>query len=179
MIVYLIGFMGSGKTYLGKILSQQMGVPHVDLDEWIVESSGKSIASIFQTEGEENFRMKETRALAEIKEKFDQQEASMISAIVSCGGGAPCFNGNMEGMNSNGITIWLNPPIETLLLRLENEKIHRPLIADLSGQAMKSFIEQKLNDRSMFYEQAKLIVTQKEIDITLLIKNINHASHIQ
>lgn len=179
MIIYLIGFMGSGKTYMGKILSQHMNVPHVDLDEWIVESSGKTIASIFETEGEEKFRKKETNALVEIKEKFDQQEASMISAVVSCGGGAPCFNGNMEWMNSNGITVWLNPPIETLLLRLENEKMHRPLIANLSGQEMKSFIEHKLQERALFYSQAKLIVTEQDIDITLLIKKINHASHIQ
>lgn len=103
----------------------------------------------------------------------------MISAVVSCGGGAPCFNGNMEWMNSNGITVWLNPPIETLLLRLENEKMHRPLIANLSGQEMKSFIEHKLQERALFYSQAKLIVTEQDIDITLLIKKINHASHIQ
>lgn len=70
MIIYLIGFMGSGKTYMGKILSQHMNVPHVDLDEWIVESSGKTIASIFETEGEEKFRKKETNALVEIKENL-------------------------------------------------------------------------------------------------------------
>lgn len=179
MIIYLIGFMGSGKTYMGKILSQHMNVPHVDLDEWIVESSGKTITSIFETEGEEKFRKKETNALAEIKEKFDLQESSMINAIVSCGGGAPCFNGNMEWMNSNGITVWLNPPIETLLLRLENEKMHRPLVSGLSDQELKAFIEHKLQERSFFYEQAKLMVNDPMVNINTLIKNINHASHIQ
>lgn len=179
MIVYLIGFMGSGKTYFGKLISQHMQVPHIDLDEWIVKNSGKSIASIFETEGEENFRQKETIALDEIKTKFDPQLDTTINAIVSCGGGAPCFNNNMKWMNSHGITLWLNPSVETLLLRLENEKKDRPLIAALSSEEMKIFIEQKLRERSFFYKQAKLVVSDRDIDIDELIKTIHHASYIQ
>ncbi|NBT14919.1 MAG: shikimate kinase [Chitinophagia bacterium] len=175
MTIFLIGFMGSGKSYLGKILSQKMGIPLIDLDEWIEKKYGRSISSIFSLEGEEAFRKMETAALDEL----NQLSIAGKPLLVSTGGGTPCFNGNMEWMNQTGITVWLNPPIETLLSRLSGEKEHRPLVASLSQDELNDFVKQKIKDRTPFYNQAKLKVDQAAIDVESLIKQIQHASDLQ
>jgi shikimate kinase len=184
MIIYLVGFMGSGKTYTGKLLAGELGLPHVDLDQWIEEKYDKSISAIFESEGEEGFREKETLALSELNRLFaieneDNTSERSVRLIVSTGGGAPCFNGNMDWMNHHGLTIWLNPPVETLLKRLEKEKDHRPLLSGLSKEDMRRFIECKLDERTSFYGKALLKLDQENIDIKTLINSIKHAQNIQ
>lgn len=184
MIVYLVGFMGSGKTYIGKLLAQELRASHVDMDQWIEDKYGKSISSIFETEGEVSFREKESLALHEISRIAEIIEEDMttkrsVPLIVSTGGGAPCFNGNMEWMNQHGITIWLNPPLETLLKRLEKEKEHRPLLSNLSEEGMKKFIALKLAERNFFYDKALLKMDQENIDIINLVNSIKYAQDIQ
>jgi len=167
--------MGSGKSYLGKILSHKMDIPLIDLDDWIEKKYGHSIASIFASEGEDAFRKMETAALVEL----DQMNKDRKHLLIATGGGAPCFNGNMEWMNQTGMTVWLNPPIETLLNRLSGEKQQRPLIAGLSPDELKDFVQQKLKDRNHFYNQAMLKVDQADVDVAGLINQIKHASDIQ
>jgi len=168
MRIYLIGFMGVGKTHWGKILSNKLGLPFYDLDELIVEREGRSINQIFDEEGEEYFRTTERDILRE----FSQENESML---LSCGGGAPCFFNNIAFMNEMGVTIWINTPFEIILGRLRQERKKRPLLKDLSDEQLKTFIVKKNADRRMYYEQAKLIVDERVIEIEKLIKQILHA----
>lgn len=184
MTVYLIGFMGSGKSYLGRLLSNHLGVDHIDLDEWIENNYGKTISEIFQNEGEDQFREKESLALKSLYEAYSGSvnlsiTSSELNLIISCGGGTPCFNGNMEWMNQHGLSIWLDPPTHVLFERLAREKAHRPLLANLSDDQMKHFVEQKLRERSFFYNQARLVLHDEKWDLNGLIKQINDASHFQ
>ena len=168
MRIYLIGFMGVGKTHWGKILSNKLGVPFYDLDEHITEQEGRSINEIFEEDGEEYFRTKERDVLREISEENE-------SMLLSCGGGAPCFYNNIRFMNEMGVTVWINTPPEILLGRLRQGKEKRPLLKDLSDEQLKAYIVKKNADRRMYYEQAKVIVDDHVIEIEKLIKQILHA----
>lgn len=168
MRIYLIGFMGVGKTHWGKILSNKLGVPFYDLDELIEEEEGRTVNQIFEEEGEEYFRTKERDILHEFSEMND-------SMLLSCGGGAPCFFNNISYMNQMGVTVWLNTPFEILLGRLRQGKEKRPLLKDLDDEQLKAYIVKKNADRRMYYEQAKLIIDDRVIEIEKLIKQILHA----
>ncbi len=168
MRIYLIGFMGVGKTHWGRILSNRLGLPFYDLDEIVVQEEGRSINEIFETEGEEYFRTKEKDVLRQFSEEND-------SMLLSCGGGAPCFFNNISFMNQMGVTVWLNTPFEILLGRLRQGKEKRPLLKDLDDEALKAYILKKNADRRIYYEQAKVIVDDRVIDIEKLIKQILHA----
>jgi len=155
MRLFLIGFMGSGKTFTGKKLAVQIGYDFIDLDECIEKEEDRPISEIFKKEGETHFRELERLCL----KKLGQHE----KVVVATGGGTPCFFDNMEWMNAHGLTIYLNTPLEILLERLKNEKTHRPLIAGKMEEEWTVFIEQLLNHRKPFYEQAHLFVNiQKE-----------------
>src|SRR5690606_8666855 len=119
--LFFIGFMGCGKTTIGKKISRKSGIPFIDLDEQIVDKSGISIADYFALHGETQFRQLESDVLRAIP--------ANQAKIVSTGGGAPCFNNNMEWMNENGITIYLKLSPAVLLKRLAGkEAISRPLL---------------------------------------------------
>lgn len=154
MIIYLIGFMGSGKSHTGRRLAEARGVPFVDLDDWIEVHSGLSIAQIFNAEGEKGFRKREQKAL--------HQTVSLERAVVACGGGTPCFFDNMEWMNARGLTVFLDTPAALILERLRKEREHRPLIRDLNEAELGQYIRNKLAERRPCYEQAKVIYTQRE-----------------
>src|SRR3990170_573167 len=132
MRVFLIGFMGSGKTHWGKQLAVQLKIPFYDLDEVISDNEKKSVAEIFSTQGEEAFRIKEREHL----EKLIDENTSMV---LSCGGGTPCFFNNIERMKKYGVVVWLNTHVEILLSRLMKEKSSRPLIRNLADDEMKSY----------------------------------------
>lgn len=168
MRIYLIGFMGAGKTHWGKILSNKLGLPFYDLDEMVVLEEKKSIPEIFSEEGEEYFRNKEREILHQITEENE-------AVLLSCGGGAPCFFNNMDYMNEHGVTVWINTPFEILLGRLRLGKHKRPLLKDLSDDQLKAYIMKKNADRRMYYEQAKVKVDDHVIEIEKLIKQIMHA----
>jgi shikimate kinase len=168
MRIYLIGFMGAGKTYWGKVLSKKLEVPYFDLDELIENSEGKKVLEIFAASGEEYFREKERNILHEVTEKNP-------SMLVSCGGGAPCFFDNIEFMNDNGITVWMNVPFEILLGRLRKSKEKRPLLKDLNDEQLKTYIVKKSAARKMYYEQAKVKIDECEIDVDNFIKKILNA----
>ena len=148
--IFLIGFMGSGKTYLGKIWAQQNGLDFYDLDEIIEQNEKRSIAEIFEKAGEEYFRKIETVAL--------HQFSKIENAVIACGGGTPCFNANMQWMNENGITVYLSATPQYILSRIKEEKDKRPLINKLNEAELLFFIEQKLKEREPFYSQAKIIL---------------------
>lgn len=169
MRVFLLGFMGSGKTHWGKQLATQLKIPFFDLDEEIVKSEGKSIPEIFAACGEEHFRMIEKEALETL---IDENN----SMVLSCGGGTPCFFNNIETMNKYGVTVWLNTHSEIILQRLLKEKSSRPLLKNIADEDMKSYIVRKLNERRMYYQQAYITVdNENSISMTEFIQTILHA----
>ncbi len=147
MKLYLLGFMGSGKSHVGKKLSARLQLPFLDLDDFIVEREGMSINEIFACKGEHGFRQIERKCL--------EETAEMDNAIIGCGGGTPCFFDNMEWLNKHGTTWYLNYPASVLFDRLKTRKAKRPLLKDMSDEQLLSFIEKKLEERAPYYEAAQ------------------------
>jgi len=168
MRIFLIGFMGSGKTYWGKILSRRLEMPFYDLDTVIEAVENKSVRQIFNDEGEEHFRKKEQEALEAI---IDDHE----DVVVSTGGGTPCFFNNIDLMKKNGKVIWLNTSVEVLVQRLIKEKQSRPLIKNISDSELKSFIVKKMQDRRLYYEQADITLKEELVSIDSFLKQIQDA----
>lgn len=156
--VFLIGYMGCGKTTLGEALARQMDVPYIDLDEYIQERQGMTIVEIFKEMGEERFREMETAALQEV--------ASMTDVIVGCGGGTPCHGENMALMNRAGITVWLTTSPERITARLilPEQKSKRPKIARLPDHEVLSLVKTELETRTPYYAQAHLQFNSTDIE---------------
>ena len=148
-LVFLIGFMGSGKTTLGRKLASRMGYEFMDLDHVLEAQAGITIAEYFSEFGEDAFRKLESEVL--------KQTQYPQNAVISTGGGLPCFFDNMAWMNAHGKTIYLKLSPKTLADRLENEKLHRPLLRDKHGDDLVNFITEKLAERDGFYTRAKII----------------------
>lgn len=183
MIVFLIGFMGSGKSFYAKGLSEILHVPFVDLDQYIEEEQAMSISEIFEKKGETAFRSLESVAIKQVYANMltkttETQHKIDILGIVSCGGGTPCYNDNMEWMNQHGLTVWINPAEEIILDRLMKENKTRPLVASLTEDALKGFIHQKLVERKPYYEKAKAVISQSNITIEEFINTIQHAKNL-
>ncbi len=152
MKLFLIGFMGCGKTTIGKMLAAEYGFEFIDLDTAIELLHEKSIAEIFATEGEERFR--------EIEHETLKTMISNDNFILSTGGGAPCFHDNMSIMNNNGITVYLKLTPQELTDRLyslpEESRMKRPLIAGKSPIELYNFITKTLEKREPIYSLAKV-----------------------
>ena len=163
MKIFLIGFMGSGKTHWGRQLSAKLQLPFFDLDTVIVGKEKQSVAEIFARQGEEYFRYQERDTLEEIT--HDQE-----SFILSCGGGTPCFFNNIEFMKKSGKVIWLNTSIDVLKDRLSKEQTSRPLIRDIDGHELRRYIIRKLSERRMYYQQSDVTVNEESITLEELLK---------
>ncbi len=146
--IFLIGFMGTGKTYWGKKWAQYEGLDFYDLDMIIEKQEGKSIADIFEKKGEAYFRQTEKACLRNF--------LNVERGIIACGGGAACFDDNMQWMNENGITICITASPAYILSRLEAGQHRRPLIKKFNQAELLFFIEQKLKEREPYYSQAKI-----------------------
>lgn len=149
--IFLIGMMGSGKSYWTKKLSKKLNCGGYDLDNVVEINEEKSISEMFEQDGEDYFR----KAEAKVLRWFAQKK----SFVLATGGGTPCFNDNMGWMNKHGLTVWLDEPIEILVQRLTPEKSHRPLIKNLSDGALFDFLTAKRKERYQFYSQAKIQLT--------------------
>ena len=148
-LIFIIGFMGCGKTTLGRKLAGRLGYMFMDLDHILEEQAGMSIAKYFSAFGEDAFRRLESDVL--------QQGTYPENAVISTGGGLPCFFDNMEWMNAHGKTVYIKLSPKTLANRLEQEKNERPLLQDKHGEALVTFIAEKLAQRESFYNQATVI----------------------
>lgn len=169
MRIFLIGFMGSGKTHWGKQLAELLKFPFIDLDEKITIKEGKSIAQIFAESGEEFFRSREKEVLEEV---IDANE----SGVISVGGGTPCFFNNIELMKKRGTVVWLNTHVDLLLERLIREKASRPLLNKIDDDDLRNYIVRKLNERRIYYEQAHLVIDNEcQMSPSKFIQNILHA----
>ncbi|MFK7948865.1 MAG: shikimate kinase [Saprospiraceae bacterium] len=160
-MLFLIGFMGSGKSTVGQQLAKVLGADFLDLDEVIELAEGETIATIFANRGESFFRVIESHQLKSIKEGKHPK-------VVAVGGGTPCFFDNMDWMNDNGITIFLNPTIDILFDRLKPETEHRPIIAGQTDETLRKFIIKKLNSRLHHYEKAKIVIDVDSEDFDVL-----------
>ena len=175
--------MGSGKSYLSKKLSFLENFSVFDLDHEIEVKEGKTINQIFDTFGEDYFRSKEALVLRELTDALTNSSSDLIKvkqskgtiSVIACGGGTPCFRGNMEWMNQQGLTIWINPKVDVLVERLEGEKMQRPLIKNLNHDEIKSFINQKLLDRAVFYEQSKITIEDSTLSTDFFLNILKHA----
>ena len=147
--VFLMGFMGAGKTTLGKALARHLGVSFIDLDQYIERRYMKSVSQIFATRGEQGFREIESRMLREVGE-FDD-------VIVSCGGSTPLIGDNMEFMLQHGQTVYLKCDNDTLLRRLKVARSQRPLIASKTDDELAAFIESETARREPGYLKAQFI----------------------
>ena len=153
--IFLIGMMGSGKSHWLKQMAKWNKSVGYDLDALIEMSEEKTIAEIFNEDGEAYFRKVESKILRWFKEKKKY--------IVATGGGTACAQENMDWMKKEGIVIWLDESVDVLVKRLNTEKAHRPLIANLSDQELAAFLEQKLVERHPFYKQADHRLTSDQI----------------
>jgi shikimate kinase len=163
MKIFLIGFMGSGKTHWGRKLSAKLKLPFFDLDSVIVEKEGRSVADIFADKGEEYFRFREN-------EMLEALTAEQESFILSCGGGTPCFFNNIEFMKRHGKVIWLNTSVDMLIERLGKERSSRPLLAEVAEADLRRHIVRKLSERRMYYQQADVVVSEESTNLEELIR---------
>ena len=167
MKIFLIGFMGSGKTTSGKRLSAALNIPFFDLDHQIAAATNLSIADYFARYGEDAFRELEWDTL--------QTYAYPESCVISTGGGSPCYFDNMDWMNANGLTVFIDLPPLALVKRLEPGKHKRPLLKDLDEEAMLQFVTEKLNARLPFYNKAKVIVNGINLTVERLQATVLNA----
>jgi shikimate kinase len=163
MKIFLIGFMGSGKTHWGRLLASRLNLPFYDLDSVITQQENKTISDIFAEKGEEYFRYKE-------KEVMESLVTSQVEFIMSSGGGTPCFFNNIEFMKKNGRVIWLNTSIDILQKRLLKERLSRPLIRNINEAELKAYIIRKLSERKIYYEQADVMVNEEAILLEPLVE---------
>jgi len=153
--IIIIGYMGAGKTTVGKALAKELGVTFYDLDWYIETRMRKTVKQIFDERGEEGFRIIERNMLHEV--------AEFENVIVSCGGGTPCFFDNMDYLNQQGDTVYLKATPDVLYKHLKMGKGVRPLLLNKTPEEVQVFIRQQLASREQYYEKA-----QHVIDVNLM-----------
>ncbi len=161
MRIYLLGYMGSGKSTLGKSLAKNLNFGFIDLDTYLEKGYDKTISEIFATEGEARFR--------EIEKEYLIKTSALENTVISTGGGTPCFNDNITWMNNNGITVYLQMTVEGLSNRLKNAKEERPLIKGLNATELNEFIRKNLEIREPFYKQANYIISGENVQAKKVI----------
>ena len=145
--IILIGYMGAGKTTIGKALSKELGIIFYDLDWYIENRMRKTVSQIFAERGEEGFRKIEYNMLHEVAEFED--------VIISCGGGTPCFFDNMDYLNQQGQVVYLKAEPEVLYKHLQMARVERPLLKGKSQEELLTFIREQLERREPYYSKAR------------------------
>ena len=162
-MIYVIGYMGSGKTTIATELSNILNLPHVDTDKEIQKKTSHTIDEIFKNFDEIYFRKIEKDILTSIKG----------NKIVSTGGGLPTYSDNMKYIKKNGKSIYLKTPIQILHDRLKNNLYNRPLIKNIKTSDLKIFIKKQIQERECFYKQADYILETKDISKEEILRKIN------
>lgn len=164
-LIILVGFMGSGKSTIGKKLANALGYAFYDLDQIVAERIGMSIPEYFEKFGEPAFREQEKNAL-ETLSQFEK-------VVLATGGGTPCFFDNMELLNNAGTTVYLKLHPKTLQKRLNQKNVSkRPVLQGLGGEELLRFIQIKLREREVYYNKAKIIVDQISVSPQELAKRV-------
>lgn len=169
-LYFLIGFMGAGKTTLGKAAARKLDIPFLDLDEELERSANQSIPEIFEAGGEALFRKLERTQLEKCL------NLAPGKYLVACGGGTPCFGDNMEWMKVHGKVIFLHQDLGILVGRLRKDKEHRPLVSGLEDGEIRPFIESMLEKRLPFYRQAHVILEKSTLSSQQLVEVIKEPS---
>lgn len=162
-LIFLVGFMGCGKSTKAKQIANLLACPVIDIDAVIVEQQGMSIAEYFEANGEAAFRRLENETL----KSFDYP----ATCVIATGGGLPCYFDNMEWMNANGITVYLEMTPPQLVSRLHNRE-KRPLLKGMDDEQLLTFIISKLEERNVFYRQSKLIINSFDLEPKMLLEEI-------
>jgi len=163
MILYFIGFMGVGKTTIGKQMAAYHNYNFIDTDRKIEEIAGKNISDIFEEDGERYFRQRESSILKEIPPKN----------IVSCGGGLPIYNNNMKFIKDSGVSIYLKASEESIFDRLSKKPNNRPLILNKSKEKLRKFIKSKLREREGIYLKADYIIETSNLSEKDVLRKVN------
>lgn len=174
--IFIIGYMASGKTTFGRALARRSGLQHIDLDFYIEQRFHTTVKEIFASKGESEFRRIEAAMLREVGE--------MCDVIVSCGGGTPCFSGNMEYMNSRGITVCLSAAEDVIADRVLKAGDRRPLMASKTRSEILQTIREHMEQRAPFYRLARISLSGDRLEsraqiaetVELFLKN--HASDL-
>ena len=173
MKIFLIGYMGSGKTTLGRKLANEYYFRFIDMDEYIENKYQTTINDIFAKQGENAFREYEREVIAELSNEKD--------VVIATGGGTPCFFDNMEQINANGLSIYIRTNAQCLSKRLIDATIDRPLIKNKSNEELLMFIEKTLEHREKFYMQSQDIlnnnnktVKQAYDELILIVKTFEN-----
>jgi len=168
MTIVLMGYMASGKSYVGKVLAKKLDYNFIDLDDYIEKQEGVSISNIFESFGEIYFRKIETKYLKEILE-------SKTNMVLSLGGGTPCYGNNLQLIKNNPKTVsfYLKANINTIVLRLESEKLKRPLLARFrSKDELVQFIGKHLFERNHFYNKANYVIQTDQASVNTIVEDI-------
>jgi shikimate kinase len=162
--IYIIGFMGCGKTTTGKKLADCLKWSFIDLDREIEETAGKTINEIFSESGEESFRRLEAETIRNIDIQRD--------SVISVGGGTPCFSNNIDFMNKSGLVIYLRMTPQQLESRLSGEAGKRPLLKNIAKNELHQHIEKRLSEREKYYNKALIIIDGINLNIRELVNKI-------
>jgi shikimate kinase len=168
--IYLIGFMGSGKTTAGRKLASLLGWTFIDLDRKIEDEAKMTIPEIFSQYGEAWFRQVESDIL--------KRPGLESGAVISTGGGAPCHADNMSYMLETGLTVYLKLTPSQLVSRLSNAREERPLLKGMKGEELLGFITAKLAEREKWYCQAEIIVDGFDLDINNLYSRVKSSLNL-
>jgi shikimate kinase len=156
MLIFLVGFMGSGKSYWGPQWARNLNLEFVDLDRQVEAQAGMSIAEIFDKLGEDAFRALEQKLLRDLGGKDN--------LLVACGGGTPCFEDNMSWMLEKGSTVYMSATPRQLFERIRSELQGRPLLKNLNEAEILYFIEKTLDSRLPYYSRAGLTLKVEDLD---------------
>jgi len=162
--IFLIGFMGSGKSTTGKELASRLKWTFIDLDEKIESITGMKIQDIFSEKGEDFFRKTESEVLKEM--------SSESNAVISTGGGTPCFGDNMDFMRRSGLTVYLRMTPARLKSRLTGLSDHRPLLKDIGKEGLEEYIAGKLSEREKWYSRAEIIIDDLNTDFSVIYSTV-------
>lgn len=154
--IVLIGYMGAGKTTVGRMLAKDMGLMFYDLDWYITSRMCRTVAQIFEESGEEGFRRIERNMLHEV--------AEFENVVISCGGGTPCFFDNMDYLNLQSETVYLKATPEVLYAHLKMGKSVRPLLLNKTPEEVEAFVKQQLQQREPYYSKAKHVLDVNVLD---------------
>lgn len=166
--IFLIGFMGSGKTSFGRKLAKKLELPFFDLDKEIEKRTTYLISEIFLHHGEELFRLLEKKVLQDLVNENDQ-------FLIATGGGTPCFFNNMNYMNKKGKTVYLKYSPEMLHSRLKRAKQKRPLLKGMNDARLKEYISHLLKEREAYYMKADLVTDSKNLKAEDIKKRLTDA----
>lgn len=159
-LIFLVGFMGTGKTHWGKIWADHLQFSFIDLDELIEGEEGLSVHEIFLKNGEDHFRRTEAVVLRRLGQK--------ANSVVACGGGTPCFFDNMNWMNTYGTTVFLRARTSFIVENIKKQDGKRPLVNGMNDEELFFFIESKQKEREVHYSKATIIIDAEEAGINSL-----------